>query len=91
LDDGPLEGSKSNEESTFDDATFNDGSTLEDGAFDEPALDVAVFLILEGKEAAVEAPTVAPATVVAPRGNSGSQPLHTKSSSLKCNMGSQMM
>ncbi len=86
-----MEGSKSNEESTFDDAMFNDGSTLEDGAFDEPTLDVAVFLILEGKEAAVEAPTAAPATVVAPQGNSGSQPLHTKSSSLKCNMGSQMM
>jgi hypothetical protein len=90
FDDCPSEISKSNEESTFDDAVFNDGATLEDGDLDEPALDVAVFLVLEGKEAAVEAPTVAPATVVTPLGTSGSQLLHTKSSSLKCKMDSQM-
>jgi hypothetical protein len=90
FDDCPTEISKSNEESTFDDAVFNDDATLEDGDLDEPALDVAVFLVLEGKEAAVEAPAVAPATAVTPLGTSGSQLWHTKSSSLKCNTGSQM-
>ncbi len=36
FDDCPSEISKSNEESTFDDAVFNDGATLEDGDLDEP-------------------------------------------------------
>jgi hypothetical protein len=91
FDNGPFEDCPFDDGATFDDATFNDGAILEDGAFDERALDVAVFLILKGKDATVEAPTVAAATVVTPWGNSGSQPLHTKSSSLNCNMGSQMM
>jgi hypothetical protein len=87
FDDGALDATFDdgtfNDGATFDDGAFNDGAALEDGATDERALDLSVFLLLEGEEAAVVAPTIAAATGVTPRGISESQPLHTKSSFLK--------
>jgi hypothetical protein len=82
--------------STFSDgATFDVGTTLEDGAFDldnAPFFEdgTAFFDALFNDDFVFEAPAVAPATAVTPLGTSGSQLWHTKSSSLKCNTGSQM-
>ena len=90
--DAAFEDSISDDGAFEDCATCDDGATLEDGnsddgAFEDRALDLSVFCRLGAEVATVVAPSIAAA---APRGISGSQPRHTKSSSLKCNMGSQM-
>jgi hypothetical protein len=91
LDNGPF----FEDGTAFDDVLLIDDFALEDGTFDfddAPFFEdgATFFDALFNDDFVFEAPAVAPATAVTPLGTSGSQLWHTKSSSLKCNTGSQM-